>query len=96
MDVGQGARRALSELEAEKRSAQQMRRACQCDFRFALPATLTQVLRDLNPGSTRILTRIAAGLETLGNVANSLSTIYRTDLQKSACRNLTACPVPQD
>jgi hypothetical protein len=32
-----------------------------------------------------------------GNVGESLSTIYLvTDLQKSACRNLTACPVPQD
>jgi len=93
--------KALSDLQADD-SAALIECAAHADVisGFAPPATLTQVLRDLPPGygTSNLSEGLQQALRLLsGNAANSLSSIYLvTDLQKSACRNLTTCPVPQD
>ena len=93
--------KALSDLQADD-SAALIECAAHADVisGFAPPATLTQVLRDLPPGygTSNLSEGLQQALRLLsGNAANSLSSIYLvTDLQKTACRNLTTCPVPQD
>jgi len=67
---------------------------------FAPAATIAQVLRDLAPayGTSSLSEGLQQAVRLLaGNLPNSASTIYLvTDLQKSACRSLSSCPIPQD
>jgi hypothetical protein len=66
---------------------------------FAPPASVAQLLRDLGPGYGT--SSLGEGLQQAvkilaGGGPGAVSTIYLvTDLQKSACRNLSSSPIPQ-
>jgi hypothetical protein len=67
---------------------------------FSTPTTLGPVLRDLKPayGTSSLSDGLQQAVRLLaGNLPNSVATMYLvTDLQKSACRGINACPIPQD
>jgi hypothetical protein len=67
---------------------------------FAPPASVAQILRELSPSYG--VSNLGEGLQQAvrllsGSGQNSLATIYVvSDLQKSACRSISASPIPQD
>jgi hypothetical protein len=67
---------------------------------FSTPAAVVPVLRDLKSayGTCDLLNGLQQAVRLLaGGLHNSIDTIYLvTDLQKSACRGLSACPIPQE
>ena len=67
---------------------------------FAPPASVAQVLRDLVPayGTSSLGDGLQQAVRLLaGGGQNALSTIFLvTDLQRSACRSLSTCPIPQN
>jgi hypothetical protein len=67
---------------------------------FAPPPSVAQVLRDLVPayGTSSLGDGLLQAVRlSSGGGQNALSTIYLvTDLQKSACRSISSCPVPQN
>lgn len=67
---------------------------------FAPPAAVAQLVRDLSPGygGSSLSEGLQQALQLLANTGfNGLSTIYLvSDLQKSACRTISSCPIPQE
>lgn len=66
---------------------------------FAPPAAIAQALRNLAPayGTSSLAEGLQQALRLVaGSGPNTVSTVYLvSDLQKSACRTLSSCPIPQ-
>jgi hypothetical protein len=67
---------------------------------FAPPASVAQLLRDLLPayGTSTLSEGLQQAVRLLSDSGrNSLASIYVvSDLQKSACRTISSCPIPQE